>query len=118
MAASYLRQGMFRHVAAGVIREDVLAVAGEPLLGRPLLQGDMRGGRSVLGDSLDALRRRAAGELRALPPALRRPGAATAEPYPVMRSDRLVRLTAEVQGIDDAAALAQLRRPLAQHGAT
>ena len=96
---------VFRHVAGGVMREDVLAVADERLLGRPLLEPVMRDGRSELRDPLRVLRARAATELRALPPAT---------PYPVMLSDRLARLTAEVQGV----ATAQLRLPLAQHGRT
>ena len=96
---------VFRHVAGGVMREDVLAVADERLLGRPLLEPVMRDGRSELRDPLRVLRARAASELRALPPAT---------PYPVMLSDRLARLTAEVQGV----ATAQLRLPLAQHGRT
>ena len=96
---------VFRHVAGGVMREDVLAVEGERLLGRPLLELVMRDGRAELTDSLDALRARSAGELRALP---------TSTPYPVLLSDRLVRLTAEVQGV----AAADLRRPLEQHGRT
>lgn len=109
---------VFRHVTSGEMREDVLAVAGERLLGRPLLETVMRDGRSTLHDSLAALRRRAAGELRALPETLRRPGATPAPPYPVVLSDRLVRLTADVHGIDDQALLAELRRPLEQHGRT
>ena len=109
---------VFRHVAGGAMREDVLAVDGEPLLGHPLLETVMRDGRSLLRDSLHDLRRRAAGELRALPEPLRRPGPAPAEPYPVVLSDALVRLTARVQGLEDAAALAQLRLPLPQRGVT
>lgn len=109
---------VFRHVAGSEMREDVLAVAGERLLGRPLLQTVMRDGRSTLADSLTALRRRAADELDALPETLRAPGARPAPPYPVVLSDRLVRLTADVQGIDDPALLAELRRPLEQHGPT
>jgi len=96
---------VFRHIAGGVMREDVLAVEGERLLGRPLLEPVMRDGRAELTDSLDALRTRSAGELRALP---------TSTPYPVLLSDRLVRLTADVQGM----AAADLRRPLEQHGRT
>jgi nicotinate phosphoribosyltransferase len=109
---------VFRHLGGSEMREDVLAVAGERLLGRPLLEPVMRDGRSTLRDSLAALRRRAAGELHALPETLRAPGARRGTPYPVVLSDRLVRLTADVQGIDDPALLADLRRPLEQHGAT
>jgi nicotinate phosphoribosyltransferase len=96
---------VFRHVAGGVMREDVLAVDGERLLGRPLLEPAMRDGRAELADSLEALRARAAAELRALP---------ASTPYPVVLSDRLVRLTADVQGV----AADDLRRPLEQHGRT
>ena len=108
---------VFRHVAGGVMREDVLALAGERLLGRPLLQTVMREGRSALRDSLDVLRGRSAVELHSLPAALRRPSTDLAEPYPVLLSGRLVRLTAEVQGLEEAA-VAELRRPLGQRGAT
>jgi nicotinate phosphoribosyltransferase len=106
---------VFRYATSGVMREDLLAVDGERLLGRPLLVPVMRDGRSVLGDSLAVLRRRAAGELRSLPTTLGKPGA---EPYPVVLSDRLARLTADVQDIHDGAGLAALRRPLEQHGPT
>ena len=84
---------VFRHVAGGVMREDVLAVADERLLGRPLLEPVMRDGTSELRDPLRVLRARAAAGLRALP---------RATPYPVMLSDRLARLTAEVQGVTTA----------------
>ena len=97
---------VFRHVAGGVMREDVLAVDGERLLGRPLLRPAMRSGRAVLSEPLGALRARAAAELRALP---------AATPYPVVLSGRLARLAAELQGMADPAAL---RRPLEQHGPT
>lgn len=96
---------VFRHIAGGVMREDVLAVDGERLLGRPLLQPVMRGGRVELADSLDALRARSAASLRALP---------QARPYPVVLSDRLARLTSAVQGVPAAA----LRGPLEQYGRT
>ena len=96
---------VFRHVAGGVMGEDVLAVDGERLLGRPLLEPVMHTGRVELTDTLDALRARAAAELRALP---------ASAPYPVVLSDRLVRLTADVRGV----AADDLRRPLEQHGRT
>jgi nicotinate phosphoribosyltransferase len=97
---------VFRHVACGAMFEDVLAVDGEALLGRPLLEPVMHNGRAVLHDSLGDLRARAAAELRALP---------RFAPYAVVLSDRLARLTAEVQGTADAASLTL---PLAQHGTT
>lgn len=75
----------------------------------------MRDGASVLRDGLAALRRRASHELRSLPDELRRPGG---RPFPVVLSDRLVRLTADVRRADDPSALAELRRPLEQHGPT
>jgi hypothetical protein len=84
----------------------LLAVDGEALLGRPLLQTVMRSRRPDLHDSLADLRERAAAELRSLP---------RSAPCAVVLSGRLARLTAEVQGIADAASLAQ---PLAQHSPT
>ena len=75
---------VFRHVTGGVMREDVLAVADERLLGRPLLEPVMRDGRSELRDPLRVLRARAA--MLARSPAARSPvGPACA-------------LTADVQG--------------------
>jgi nicotinate phosphoribosyltransferase len=97
---------VFRHVSRGAMCEDVLAVDGEALLGRPLLETVMRSGRALLHESLGDLRARAAAELRALP---------RSAPYAVVLSDRLARLAAEVQGIADPASLKQ---PLAQHGTT
>jgi nicotinate phosphoribosyltransferase len=58
---------VFRHSAAGRMSFDVLALAGEPAAGRPLLAPAMRGGRVVLDEPLAALRARAAAELAALP---------------------------------------------------
>jgi nicotinate phosphoribosyltransferase len=97
---------VFRHVARGAMCEDVLALDGEVLLGRPLLAPVMRSGRALLHDSLEDLRARAAAELGALP---------RSAPYAVVLSERLARLTSEVRGIEDAASLT---RPLTQHGAT
>lgn len=92
--------------------EGTVAFAGEPLLcvtapriEAQLLETVMRDGRSELRDPLRVLRARAATELRAVP--------ATGH-YPVVLSDRLARLTADVQGI----APADLHRPLEQHGRT
>ena len=92
---------VFRHVAGGAMREDVLAVDGERLLGRPLLEPVMLDGRAGLTDALAALRDRTACATRG-------------HALPRRASDRLVTLTAGVPGI----APADLRRPLEQHGRT
>jgi nicotinate phosphoribosyltransferase len=88
----------------GVMDHDILAAADERLPGTSLLEPAMRDGRSMLRDSLRDLQARAAVELRALPPALRGPAPGPQEPYAVVVSDRLARLTAAVQGLDDSAA--------------
>ena len=108
---------VFRTIAAGVMREDVLALSTERLLGRPLLAPAMRDGRLELDDSLTTLRARAASELQTLPAPLRQLVPA-AESYPVVLSGRLADLTATAQGSTDPQKLAGLRRPIEQHGAT
>ena len=108
---------VFRRIHDGIMVEDVLAVADEPLEGRPLLAAAMRDGRLELDDGLSALRARATAELAALPHDLRTPAQPPASPYPVRLSPRLLKLTAAVQAITDPMRLAGLAE-VAQHGAT
>jgi nicotinate phosphoribosyltransferase len=95
---------------------DVLALADEHLAGRPLLASAMREGRSVLGEPLDQLRARASAGLGSLPEPLR--GSGDGPAYPVVLSERLAELTATVQEIEDSRRIAELGRPLLQHGVT
>ena len=78
------RKQVFREEADGAALRDVLARAGEERDGRPMLVEVMRGGRRLpaAGETLAAIRARAAGETARLPPALR--GLTPADPpYPV-----------------------------------
>ena len=109
---------VFRHLAADVLHHDVLAIDGERLAGRPLLEPAMRSGRPLLRDSLDDLRARARCELSALPEQLRRPHGPPGEPYAVTPSEELAELTARVQVIEGAERVARVRRPLTQRGVT
>ncbi|HEX6619017.1 MAG TPA: nicotinate phosphoribosyltransferase [Solirubrobacteraceae bacterium] len=108
---------VFRRIVEGTMAEDVLGLADEALDGRPLLSTAMRGGHLELDDDLPLLRARAAADLAALPPELRRPGGQARRPYPVRLSPRLLELTAAVQAITDPGQLARLA-DVSQHGAT
>ena len=71
---------VFRHAQAGRICGDVVALADESLDGRPLLVPAMRGGKRLPGDTLVAMRERAAAELSSLPDGLRAPRGEEVEP--------------------------------------
>ena len=81
----------------GVAAKDTVGLAGEDLPGRPLLVPVMEGGRRLAGadESIDAVRERSAGELRRLPPAMRRLET-DIEPYPVSVSRKLRALRDEL----------------------
>ena len=84
---------VFRIVEEGRMRGDVIGGVGEALPGCPLLVPVMRNGTVVHHESLDAMRTRAASELRMLPEALRLPRAGEEPPpYQVIYSDRLRRI--------------------------
>jgi nicotinate phosphoribosyltransferase len=108
---------VFRRVRDGLMVEDAVGLADEPLEGRPLLATAMRDGHLELDDELPALRSRAAAELAALPRDLRAAGGEPRRPYPVRITRRLQELTAEVQAITDPERRAELAEVL-QHGAT
>ncbi len=89
------RKQVFRQFENGLAVRDVLAVADEPLDGRPLLQPVMTGGQRLDGTqpSLNAIRRHAKQSLAELPQ--RVTGLAPADrPYQITVSDKLKR-TAE-----------------------
>jgi nicotinate phosphoribosyltransferase len=73
---------------------DVIAAAGERLEGEPLVVPAMRGGETVVAESLETVRARALAQLAALPERLRRIRArdAAVEPYPVAYSEVLGKL--------------------------
>jgi nicotinate phosphoribosyltransferase len=73
---------------------DVIAAAGERLEGEPLVVPAMRGGETVVAESLETIRARALAQLAALPERLRRIRArdAAVEPYPVAYSEVLGKL--------------------------
>lgn len=76
---------------------DVIGTAGEQLEGRPLLRQVMRAGQRLEAgrETLQAARRRAADELRRLPPAV--VGLSAADPpYPVELGGALERATERV----------------------
>jgi hypothetical protein len=108
---------VFRRIHDGIMVEDVLALADEPLEGRPLLATAMRDGDLELDDDLPALGARAAADLAALPHDLRTPAEPPATPYPVRLSARLLELTAAVRAITDPARLAELAE-VVQRGTT
>lgn len=88
------RKQVFRQFENGLAVRDVLAVAGEPLDGRPLLRPVMVGGKRLDGElpGLEAIRRHAEQSLAELPKRLT--GLAPAEPpYQVAISDELERAT-------------------------
>jgi nicotinate phosphoribosyltransferase len=82
---------VFRSLRDGKMTGDVIGLADEALDGEPLLVRVMRGGEVVGEEGLAEIRGRAAGQLAALSPELRRPGPGTAPPYPVRYSQRLGR---------------------------
>jgi nicotinate phosphoribosyltransferase len=85
---------VFRRSAGGAITGDVVGLADESQDGRPLLVPVMRAGRRFGSESLERMRERAAAELESLPAALRDlDPERSAEPYPVIASDRLRELT-------------------------
>jgi nicotinate phosphoribosyltransferase len=108
---------VFRRSRGATMVEDVLAVAGESLEGRPLLTTAMRSGRLELDDDLASLRSRAATDLAALPAELRTVRGHARRPYPVRLSPRLRELTAAVQAVTDPEDLARLG-DVSQHGST
>ena len=79
---------VFRALADGEMRDDVIGTADESLPGRALLVPVMRSGKRVNPEPIDRIRARAAAELESLPARLRAldPGA---PPYPVSCSKRL-----------------------------
>ncbi len=83
---------VWRHMEGGTMLGDTVTTADEPGPANavPLLQPAIRGGEACEGalPPLQAIRDHAAGELAALPEAIRRLPAA-AQPYPVVISDRL-----------------------------
>lgn len=91
------RKQVFRQRAAdGRLDHDLLGLVDETPGGEPLLRPVMRGGRRVgKAPSLDDIRRHAAAELAALPTDLSLLPV-SAEPYRVVVSEGLKRLTAEV----------------------
>jgi hypothetical protein len=108
---------VFRGMRNGAMAGDTVALADEPLGGRPLLATAMRDGRLELDDELAALRSRAAAELATLPRDLSASSDESARPYPVRISARLQDLTAEVQAITDPERRAALAE-IVQRGAT
>jgi nicotinate phosphoribosyltransferase len=81
----------------GIAVRDTVGLTGEDLPGRPLLIAVMEGGRRLSGanESIDAARERSAGELRRLPPAMRRLET-DIEPHPVSVSKKLLALRDEL----------------------
>lgn len=91
------RKQVFRSLAAGVARGDVIALHDELLPGEPLLREVMRDGRRRHArEPLAAQRERAARELARLPPQLLALDAA-ADAWPVRLSDRLSAEQARLQ---------------------
>lgn len=91
------RKQVFRQTIGGIAEKDVVGRAEENLPGRPLLQCVMRGGRRLQpAEPIGSLRERAASELAALPPRLRRLDPAR-PPYPVEISPTLARHQEEVR---------------------
>jgi nicotinate phosphoribosyltransferase len=90
---------VFRVERDGIAEHDVLAVHDEPQAGRPLLRPVMKDGVRLdegrIG--LEAARRHARSEIRALPPRMRAIEPAR-PPYEVVISGALVRLKAEIAG--------------------
>lgn len=86
------RKQVLREERGDAAVADVIAGAGEPLDGRPLLRLAMRGGRRVAeaGEDLQAIRRRAAQEIGRLPAHVSALEPAD-PPYPVRVSDALER---------------------------
>ena len=83
------RKQVFRRTADGVAVGDVVAGRDETLVGTPLLEPAMLGGRRVKASApLSELRERSQAMIAALPKALRTLDEAR-EPYPVAVSDRL-----------------------------
>jgi nicotinate phosphoribosyltransferase len=109
---------VYRHAVDGILEHDVLALEGERLPGRPLLEAVMRDGHPLLSDSLEDLRARATRELKSLPVALRRVQGVPGEPYAVTPSARLAALAANVQGITNRHHQTPMQRPLRQRGRT
>ncbi|MBI5427301.1 MAG: nicotinate phosphoribosyltransferase [Nitrospinae bacterium] len=82
---------VFRRYEDGRMKEDTVALEGEPVEGEPLLQAFMRGGRRRRPpDSVADIRRRAGDQLRKLPGYLR--GLDATSPYPVAISQGIERL--------------------------
>jgi nicotinate phosphoribosyltransferase len=90
------RKQVFRRMEGGAMAGDTIGLEGEKLPGEPLLVQVMAGGRRV-GDApdLDAIARRTAGQLGALPGQLRR--LEQAPPYDVRISPALERLREETR---------------------
>jgi nicotinate phosphoribosyltransferase len=88
---------VFRMFEHGTMAGDVIGAADEELEGEPLLVAAMRGGDPVHRESLEEIRERAASQLDALPPRLRR-AASDVEPYPVSYSPRLAATMAPAGG--------------------
>jgi nicotinate phosphoribosyltransferase len=108
---------IFRRTRDGTMVGDVVALADEPLEGRPLLATAMRDGHLELDDDLAALSARAAADLVALPPDLSTTSGEPGRPYPVRITSRLQELTAAVQAITDPERRAALAE-VVQHGST
>lgn len=90
------RKQVFRRYADGVMAEDLLGLDGEEGGGSPLIEKVAAGGKRIAPPRrLPELAAAAAGELKRLPPYLRKlhPG----EPYPVRISPTIMRLKEQVE---------------------
>lgn len=89
------RKQVYRHHDDRAMLEDVLTVEGDRQDGEALIKPVMRRGRRLAGaEPLDAIRKRCAGDLGRLPPALR--GLEPATTYPVTVAPALRELAAAV----------------------
>ena len=92
------RKQVFRELDRGLLRRDVLALAGEELPGEPLLVEVMAQGRRLApAESVTVARDRCRDELARLPPPLRELSPAT--PHPVDLSRGLRDLTARLRSM-------------------
>lgn len=83
---------VFRSYRDGTMIGDLVAEASERCAGRPLLERFVERGELCRREPLSSLRQRAAEQLGALPPRLRRLQQAPAAPYPVTYSEQLLAL--------------------------
>lgn len=81
---------IWRQERDGRIAGDTVGLADEELPGRPLLVPYMRGGQTIVRESIEQIRERASAELAAIPPEFHLTEARSRqEPYPVNLSPRL-----------------------------